>query len=93
MAFPILPIFNYPDYLRFSQLKKGVDMNDSDIPLIEIKMRVKVQTSKNLIFFTFHCPHCGVENTLAKEFKAESLLCSRLGCRKMIIIGNYEMIA
>ncbi|MBT4793466.1 MAG: hypothetical protein HON90_17975 [Halobacteriovoraceae bacterium] len=64
--------------------------NDIDL---DHSMRTQASSSKMLLFYQFHCPHCHKLNVYSKEYKQEVVLCSNTGCKKMIIIDNYKEIA
>ena len=63
------------------------------ISSIEEDMKVEAKTGEMLLFYQFNCPHCGNLNVSAKNYKKEITLCSHTGCRKIIIIANYQDIA
>ena len=60
---------------------------------MEKKAKTNASSSKMLLFFNFECPHCGTLNVYAKSIKKEVIICSHRGCKKMIIINNFQDIA
>lgn len=60
---------------------------------LDEKMSTIASSSKMLLFFQFRCPHCETINVFSKENRKEVVLCSKSGCRKMIIIKNFKDVA
>lgn len=60
---------------------------------LEESLSVNASSSSILLYYTFSCPHCHNLNVNAKAFKSKVVLCSESGCRKMIIIKNFQDVA
>lgn len=67
---------------------KKLDLNTEFIEQFE----VEAISNPILLFYQFRCPHCGVLNVTAKDYKSRVTRCSHGGCRKIIVIKNFDEI-
>lgn len=71
-------------------MSKNKDKNLYDL---SEHMMAMASSSNMLVFYQFECPHCKTLNVYSKENKKEVVLCSNKGCRRIIIIKNFNDVA
>lgn len=52
------------------------------------KQSIKVTSNKNFLFLTFNCPYCEKQNVLNKSYISVEVVCSNLGCRRVLILDT-----